>query len=69
MEDYNLNEIYNFVDELDKNEYKDMNEIFKKEKIEYSSMINEEIQQKAKNFLEMDEINKKKEEMIKENEE
>ena len=32
LEDYNLNEIYNFVDELDKNEYKDMNEIFKKEK-------------------------------------
>ena len=32
LEDFNLNEIYNFVDELDKSEYKDMNSIFKKEK-------------------------------------
>ena len=32
LEDLNLDEIYNFIDELDKSEYKDMNSIFKKEK-------------------------------------
>ena len=33
LEDFNLNEIYNFVDEIDKINTKDMNSIFKKEKI------------------------------------
>ena len=32
LEDYNLDEIYEFVEEIDKNESVDMNEIFKKEK-------------------------------------
>ena len=32
FEDYNLDEIYNFIDEIDKSEFTDMNLIFKKEK-------------------------------------
>ena len=32
FEDYNLDEIYNFIDEIDKSELSDMNLIFKKEK-------------------------------------
>ena len=32
FEDFNLDEIYNFIKELDKSEYIDMNLIFKKEK-------------------------------------
>ena len=33
LEDYNLSEIYNFVNEIDESDTKDMNSIFKKEKI------------------------------------
>ena len=32
FEDYNLEEIYDFIDEIDKSELTDMNSIFKKEK-------------------------------------
>ena len=32
FEDYNLDEIYNFIDEIDKSKFTDMNLIFKKEK-------------------------------------
>ena len=40
FEDFNLDEIYNFIKELDKSEYIDMNLIFKKEK-ETSFLPNE----------------------------
>ena len=33
LEDYNLSEIYNFINEIDESDTKDMNSIFKKEKI------------------------------------